>query len=128
MKTILIVDDTPAFVKVVEVSLLKAGYRCLTAGDGIEALQVLARTRPDLILLDLGMPRMDGHALLKKLAETPEASRPRIIVVTAMAGELCETITRDFAVPVLCKSCFSLADLRQIIAEALADKPASSAA
>lgn len=64
-KRILVVDDSPTVCKIVSLTLQKAGYRVLTASDGVEAMSVIAEGRPDLVLLDITMPRMDGYQLCK---------------------------------------------------------------
>jgi len=59
-KKILIVDDDPAFVRLVNQTLTHEGYEVLMADDGQEALRLLFAHKPDLVLLDVVMPRMDG--------------------------------------------------------------------
>ena len=67
---ILIVDDTPANVEILEMRLAAHGYEMLTARDGEEALAIIGDKQPDLILLDIMMPGMDGITAFKKLKET----------------------------------------------------------
>lgn len=66
-KTILAVDDDPAFLKLVETSLKAAGYEVITASDGDEAFKMAASSKPDLIVLDLLLPKMDGWRVCQKL-------------------------------------------------------------
>ncbi|MFR0657259.1 response regulator, partial [Pantoea sp. SIMBA_079] len=61
---ILVVDDQPANLRVVSSLLSRHGYEVATASDGAEALSILATLQPDLMLLDMLMPNMDGFALL----------------------------------------------------------------
>lgn len=65
--TILVVDDDADIVDMTRLALEKGGYRVIPARSGPEALQVLEGTRPDLILLDINMPEMDGWQVLKAL-------------------------------------------------------------
>jgi DNA-binding response OmpR family regulator len=81
MKTVLIVDDEPDIVMLLRLALEAAGYATVEATDGQEALEVISAHHPDVVLLDVMMPRMDGWATLEHLGETGE--HPRVIMVTA---------------------------------------------
>jgi DNA-binding response OmpR family regulator len=70
---ILVVDDEPAFVSLVSKALSHKGYEVLTAGDGQEALRLLFANRPDLVLLDVMMPRMDGWQTCSRIRELCDA-------------------------------------------------------
>jgi CheY-like chemotaxis protein len=83
---ILVVDDEPQVVWVLEFSLQALGYTTYSAHDGMEALDQIDRHHPELMVLDVMMPRMDGWSVLERLADVPEADRPRIVVVTALAS------------------------------------------
>ena len=67
-KRVLIVDDDRVLREVLE-SLLSASYDVVSAGDGEEALQILARDRPDVVLVDLVMPLLDGEGLLRRMKD-----------------------------------------------------------
>jgi len=83
-QTILIVDDEPKIVRLARDYLEKNGFRVLTAGDGIEALAVARRDKPDLIVLDLMLPGMDGLDVCRILRR--ESDVP-IIMLTARVEE-----------------------------------------
>jgi CheY-like chemotaxis protein len=83
---ILIVDDEPQVVWVLEFSLRALGYPTYTAHDGMEALDQIRRHRPELMVLDVMMPRMDGWSVLERLVEEPPLVRPQVVMVTALAG------------------------------------------
>ena len=85
--TILVVDDDPKVVRVVEINLAQEGYQIRTAADGEEALAAVARERPDLVLLDVMMPRMDGFEALKRLKADPATAEIPIIMLTARAQD-----------------------------------------
>lgn len=86
--TVLVVDDDPDIRRVLELMLEDEGYRVALAADGHEALERVARQRPDVVLLDLWMPGMDGWTLQERLQEhTPEIP---IVVMTAGRGPLAE--------------------------------------
>jgi PAS domain S-box-containing protein len=81
---ILVVDDDPDILGWLKIELSQAGYQVVTANDGVEALQEVARTVPDLILLDLAMPRMDGRTTLRRLRERRRSRDIPVIVLTAV--------------------------------------------
>ncbi len=83
-QTILVVDDEPQLVKVVRGYLEQAGFRVVVAGDGQTALAQFKREKPDLVLLDLNLPGMDGLEVARKLRA---ASNVPIIMVTARVEE-----------------------------------------
>jgi DNA-binding response OmpR family regulator len=83
-QTILVVDDEPEIVKLVRAYLEGAGYRVVTAKDGREALLVARHEKPDLIILDLTMPEMDGLEFTRRLRR--EKNTP-IIMLTARVEE-----------------------------------------
>ena len=83
--TILIADDNPTNLDIFETRLATHGYSILTARDGAEALTIAKSERPDLILLDIMMPKMDGIEVCRRLKQDPEQSFTPIILVTAKA-------------------------------------------
>jgi diguanylate cyclase (GGDEF)-like protein len=84
-ETILVVDDDPDIARFVEVNLRSAGYDVAVAGDGEEALDKAAEIRPDLVLLDVMMPRIDGFEVAQRLRRSPQTANTSIIMLTAKA-------------------------------------------
>jgi diguanylate cyclase (GGDEF)-like protein len=84
-ETILVVDDDPDIARFVEVNLRSAGYDVAVAGDGEEALERAAELRPDLVLLDVMMPRIDGFEVAQRLRKNPQTANTSIIMLTAKA-------------------------------------------
>jgi PAS domain S-box-containing protein len=82
---ILVADDTPSNVELVSKYLQKAGYAVLTAGDGQAVLQRINHTKPDLILLDIMMPDLDGFETCRRLKENQETKDIPIIFMTALS-------------------------------------------
>lgn len=82
--TILIVDDVDANVLLLKLLISKAGYKTMTAFNGRDALDAVEKQKPDLILLDIMMPIMDGHEVAKKLKERPEYADIPIIFLSAL--------------------------------------------
>jgi DNA-binding response OmpR family regulator len=83
---VLVVDDEPQVVWVLELALGSEGYDVSTAGDGVEAMAQISATHPDLMVLDVMMPRMDGWSVMRELAKLPAEERPRVVMVTALAS------------------------------------------
>lgn len=82
-KKILAVDDERYITRLIEVNLKREGYVVTTALDGKEALEKVAADRPDLIILDVKMPHMDGFAVLKALKESDETRDIPVVMLTA---------------------------------------------
>ena len=83
IQKVLIVDDDPAAREYLQMILEQKGYLTTTATDGRDALQQLSQARPDVVLLDLVMPEMDGFTLLHELKNTPELCTLPVVVLTA---------------------------------------------
>ena len=84
-RSVLVVDDEPQVVWVLEFSLQGWGYETFSAHDGMEALDQIRRHHPELMVLDVMMPRMDGWSVLEELVKLPREERPRIVMLTALA-------------------------------------------
>ena len=86
-KRILIVDDEPDLVEFVKIRLEANDYQVLTAMDGMQALEVVEQDKPDLIILDILLPKMNGYEVCEKLKKDPEFSKVPILMLTAKAQE-----------------------------------------
>lgn len=82
-KTIMIVDDEPNTVELVKLVLETGGYETSAAFSGLEALEKINTKKPDMILLDIMMPGMDGWEVRKKLLEEKETKKIPIVMLTA---------------------------------------------
>jgi two-component system cell cycle response regulator len=83
---ILVVDDIEANVKLLEAKLAAEYYDVLTANDGPTALAIAASESPDIILLDVMMPGMDGFAVCRRLKDDPATRHIPVVLVTALDG------------------------------------------
>ena len=83
---ILVVDDLETNVRLLEAKLTLEYYEVLTAGDGATALQVASDERPDIILLDVMMPGMDGFETCRRLKADPVTRHIPVVLVTALDG------------------------------------------
>jgi len=84
-KIILVVDDDPFIRTLLAVWLQEAGYKVITAEDGQQALEQVRRERPDVLLLDLMMPKIDGYTVARWLRRHEETYNLPIIVLSADA-------------------------------------------
>ena len=84
---ILAVDDTPHNIKLLEAVLAPRGYAIVPAGNGMEALEKVAAKRPDLILLDVVMPGMDGYEVCRRLRDDPATRLLPVVMVTASGDQ-----------------------------------------
>jgi two-component system phosphate regulon response regulator PhoB len=85
---ILVVDDEPEAVELVEFNLQQAGYAVVTAADGAEALSKARASQPSLIVLDLMLPEVDGLEVCKMLRRDPATAGIPIVMLTAKAAEI----------------------------------------
>ena len=86
MATVLVVDDERNIVELARLYLAKDGYRVLTARDGAQALEVVSRDRPDLVILDLMLPRLDGWEVCRRLRQG--GNEVPIIMLTARSQDV----------------------------------------
>lgn len=86
MKKILFIEDEPALQNALSSTFEAEGYMLFSALDGEIGLQTVKREKPDLILLDLILPKISGFEILKKLKENPETKEIPVIVLTNLEG------------------------------------------
>ncbi len=85
VKTILVVDDHPPIIEILNCNLEKEGYRVIEASDGITAVNMALEQKPDLILLDIMLPKLDGLSVCKRIKNSLNVP---IIMLTAKDGEI----------------------------------------
>jgi two-component system chemotaxis response regulator CheY len=86
MKKILVIDDDQFFSKTLEAALPPGKYSLVSAEDGEVGLEKLKSEKPDLIILDLMMPKLDGTAFLKKLQESPDLPKVPVLVSSNLSS------------------------------------------
>lgn len=85
MKSILIAEDNAVNRELLREVLEARGYNVAEACNGLEALQMIEQSKPDVLLLDLGMPVLDGYGTIRKIRENPAMASLPVIAVTAYA-------------------------------------------
>jgi two-component system phosphate regulon response regulator PhoB len=83
MSTVLLAEDDPDIRHLVSAKLLRSGFDVIETADVAEALAAIRRRRPDLVLIDLRMPRLEGLEVLRELRADPGTARLPVIVLTA---------------------------------------------
>ena len=85
-KTVLVVDDEPSVVTYLTTLLEDDGYGTLSAEDGIEGMRLAVEKKPDLVLLDINMPKKSGVRMYRELKEDETLASTPVIIVTAVTG------------------------------------------
>lgn len=88
MKKVLIADDKPEVVELVKVSLEGEDYQVIGASDGEEALRKTTKERPDLVILDVVMPKIDGYEVLGNIKKDPKTKDIPVIMLSAKGQKL----------------------------------------
>ena len=91
---VLVIDDSPTITKVVQLVLTKAGYRVQTAADGEQGLASVRTDRPDLILLDFVMPRMNGYQFCRELTGDAKLRDIPVILMSAKGDQVGERFVK----------------------------------
>lgn len=85
---VLIVEDEPNIVLSLEILLRRAGYETTSTGDGEEAMELIRRTRPDVVLLDIMLPKRNGYEVCRSVKSEPTLSSIPVIMLTAKGQEV----------------------------------------
>src|SRR5262245_40354880 len=116
-KTILIVDDDFELVEGLRLMLERQGYRVLRASDGHQAKQAIYQQKPDLVILDMMMPRMGGYPVLEHFKGKPDA--PPIIMMTANEGSRHKAYAEYLGVIDYIRKPFAMERLMETVQKAL---------
>lgn len=124
MKKILIADDKPSSRELIRTLLEHAGYEICEAGDGLEAIEVALVALPDLILLDIHMPRLDGYSTVRQMRRNDALKDLPIVALTASAMRGDHEKARAAGFTAYITKPVSLSVLRAELARLLAEKDA----
>lgn len=123
MKRVLIAEDEPSIVLSLEFLLRSAGHEVLTAGNGADALAIAEERRPDLIVLDVMLPAVDGFEVCRRLRANDALRATRVLMLTARGQE--HEIARGLAsgADAYVTKPFATRSLMETVAQLLADAP-----
>jgi len=114
VKHILLCDDEIHILRAAEFKLKKAGYDVRTAGDGLEAWEAIQQQKPDLLITDCQMPRLDGLGLVQKVRENPATADLPVFMLTAKGFELSQDdLARKWSISAVIAKPFSPRELLQ---------------
>lgn len=120
MKKILFIEDDNILQRAISKVLEKEGFKVISAFDGVSGLKAAKEEKPDLILLDLILPKLDGFSVLKELKESPEVSKIPVLVLTNLEDlESLQRVVELGAKDYLVKSEYSLEEVLKKIKEKL---------
>ncbi len=112
MKKVLIIEDEPAQATTIDLAMQKAGFETLVANDGIAGLDLAKNKLPDLILLDLVLPKMDGITVLKHLRSDESTAKIPVLVLTNLAsGETVKEVIEAGGTEYMVKTDYTLDQL-----------------
>jgi DNA-binding response OmpR family regulator len=118
--SILLVDDELHVAQILGRRLEREGYRVRTARDGVEAVEAALADRPDLVISDYQMPRMDGMALARRLADEPTLRGLPVILLTARGHRVDQDLLATTGVVRLMAKPFSAHEVAAVVGEVLA--------
>lgn len=111
-KKILIVDDEEHIVELIKFNLETQGYEVITANNGIDAIDIAKKEKPDLVLLDLMLPGMDGYDVCKAIKGDKEISKTPIIMLTAKGEEFDKVLGLELGADDYITKPFSIRELQ----------------
>ena len=117
--TILAVDDEPVNLKLIETALAPRGYKIITAKNGEEAVNIARTQKPDLILMDILMPKMDGYTASSEIRKDPKTRDIPIIMITSAGHDLNKKLADGIGATGYIVKPFMIDDLNNKINETL---------
>ena len=118
---VLVVDDEPDIQRATLLALSELGYGAVLAGDGLEGLALASRYRPDLILADAFMPKLDGREMCRRLKSNPATAGMKVVIMTAVytAARYRSEACRDFHADEYLSTPLETKDLRAVLQKLL---------
>jgi CheY-like chemotaxis protein len=115
-RTILVVDDDPMIRKLIATTLEDvSGYRLQEAGDGFEAVERAVDVRPEIVFLDIDMPRLNGIETCRRLRSDPATASSTIVMLTGDAGDVAERSAQDAGADLFLTKPFSPLHLLRLV-------------
>ncbi len=113
--TILVIEDQEFTERVIRAALREQPYDIVSASDGHKGFALIKELRPDLVLLDLSLPGMDGWEILDEMRADPSLSSVQVIIVSAQGRAAVEARAADYDVAALINKPFRVPELRQAV-------------
>ena len=124
MKHIIIIEDNAMAANIYQAALRREGFRVDVATDGETGFGAIVRERPDLVLLDLMLPKVEGAEVLRRIRATPElATLPVVVTSNAYTTTRLDALWEAGATQIVTKASISPKDLARVVREALAALP-----
>ena len=124
-ETLLIAEDDPLLMPLLKATFRKSGLRVITAGTGTQALD-LARTQlPSLMLLDVGLPEMNGYEVCRAIKTDPQTAVIRVVMLTARAGAADQRLAAEAGADTYLTKPFSPTGLLDVVRSVLRTEPAT---
>lgn len=121
--TILVVDDTPEILALLETRLRRRGFDVMTAADGDAALAAAHARTPDLVVLDIMMPKRNGWEVARALKRDPATQSTKIVVLTAIGQQINQITSPLYGADAYLDKPFDFDDLERIIDDLLPAPP-----
>ena len=125
-KKVLVCDDEPYIVESVSYVVRKAGFPVVTAEDGEAAVEAVRRERPDLVFLDIMMPKISGHEVCRRIREDPATRHAYVVMLTARGQEEDERRAMEAGADEFVTKPFSPRKMRAKLLEVLGEPEPSS--
>jgi DNA-binding response OmpR family regulator len=118
-ETLLIAEDDPLLMPLLKATFRTSGIRVITAGTGTQALNLARTERPDLMLLDVGLPEMNGYEVCQAIKSDPQTAAIRVVMLTARAGAADQRIAAEAGADTYLTKPFSPAELLDAVSSLL---------
>lgn len=115
-KTVLVVEDSPVIQRLIDVCLRPSGFETIQRTDGLSGLEAAREHEPDLVILDVGLPRMDGWEVLEAIREGDDTKDLVVLVLTAHAQEETRMLADTSGANAFLTKPFRPTELREMVA------------
>ncbi|MFA5858994.1 MAG: response regulator [Elusimicrobiota bacterium] len=122
LKKILVVDDDKTLLELIELRFKSEGYDVLSASDGFDAIKKAPEFKPDLVIVDIMMPKIDGYHLVKALTLIDGFKKPKIIMLTALARDDDKGLAENIGADMYVNKPFDFTELLRIVEKLLSKK------
>ena len=123
--TLLIAEDDPLLIPLLKATFRNSGLRVITAGTGTQALDLARTERPDLVLLDVGLPEMNGYEVCRAIKTDPQTAVIRVVMLTARAGAADQRLAAEAGADTYLTKPFSPTGLLDVVRSVLRTEPAT---